>query len=121
VLDAPYALYRVRYTSFDGSVFYSIVKKVTWSGLPVTFEVYPNPTHDGDIVFKWYNPQQSGFSWELYNVIGQRIRTGWVDQSDFNSSEKISLKNMGGASGIYIIKVNSGGQTQEYKIVYDPR
>lgn len=121
VLDAPYALYRVRYTSFDGSVFFSIVKKVTWSGLPVTFEVYPNPTHDGDIVFKWYNPQQSGFSWELYNVIGQRIRTGWVDQSEFNSSEKISLKNMGGASGIYIIKVTSGTSTQEYKIVYDPR
>lgn len=121
VLDAPYALYRVRYTSYDGQVFYSVAKKVTWNGLPVTFDVYPNPTHDGNIVFKWYNPQQAGFNWELYNVIGQRIRTGWVNQSDFNGSEKISLKDMGGASGIYILKVSTGDQTQEYKIVYDPR
>ncbi|RQO32356.1 hypothetical protein DBR32_01755 [Taibaiella sp. KBW10] len=121
VLDAPYAFYRIRYTSLNGGAFYSIIKKVTWNELPVTFDIYPNPTHDGKVTFRWYNPQQAGFHWEVYNVIGQKIRSGWIDQTNFNSTQTISLKDMGNASGIYILKVITDNQTQEYKIVYDPK
>lgn len=121
VLDAPYAFYRIRYTSLNGSVFYSVVKKVTWNELPVTFDVYPNPTYDGRITFRWFNPQQEGFSWELYNIIGQKIHSGWIAQNNFNSEQSISIKQMGNAAGTYILKVNANGQMQEFKIIYDPQ
>lgn len=120
VFDAPYVFYRIKYTKLSGGNFYSVVRKLAWDDIPTQFAVYPNPVTDGNINIKWMNPKDHGFNWTIYNSVGQKIKAGWIDQATFSSSTVISLRELGLAAGLYILKINGQSNHQEYKIIYQP-
>ncbi len=117
----PYVEYRLKYTSLDGKVFYSPIRKLQWENLSSRFEVFPNPTKDGTVYFRWYNNKQESFNWAVYSMAGHRIASGWVDQSRFSGTEKISLKGAAHIGDMYILKVKFKNSSEEYKILYQPQ
>lgn len=117
----PYVEYRLKYTAMDGQTFYSPIRKLQWENLPSKFEVFPNPTHDGTVYFRWYNNQQESFNWAVYSMAGHKVASGWVDQNRFSGTEKISLKNAPHVGDMYILKVQFKNKSEEYKIIYQPR
>jgi len=117
----PYVEYRLKYTSLDGKVFYSPIRKLQWENLPSKFEVFPNPTHDGTIYFRWYNNKQESFNWAVYSMAGHKVASGWIDQNQFSGTEKISLKGAAHIGDMYVLKVQFKNSSEEYKIIYQPR
>ncbi|OJV54946.1 MAG: hypothetical protein BGO31_16545 [Bacteroidetes bacterium 43-16] len=117
----PYVEYRLKYTSLDGKVFYGPVRKLQWENLPSRFEVFPNPTHDGTVYFRWYNNKQESFNWAVYSVAGHKIASGWIDQNRFSGTEKISLKNAAHVGDLYVLKIQFKNSSEEYKIIYQPQ
>jgi hypothetical protein len=117
----PYTFYRLKYTNKNGAVFFSPIRKVTWSDLGTSFEVYPNPTHDGKIYFKWYNNNEEKFEWGLYSIVGQKITSGIIDQNRFSGTEQINIDRSVYMDNVFILKVKFKQKTQEFKVIYQPR
>lgn len=117
----PYTFYRLKYTNKNGTVFYSPIRKVLWSDLGTSFEVYPNPTHDGKINFKWYNNQEEKFEWGLYSILGQKITSGVVDQNRFSGNEQINIDRSVYSDNMYILKVKFKQKVQEFKVIYQAK
>ncbi len=117
----PYVAYRLKYMSLDGKVFYSPIRKLQWENLPSQFEVFPNPTHDGTVYFRWYNNKQESFNWAVYSIAGHKVASGWVDQNRFSGTEKISLKGAAHIGDMYILKIQFKNSSEEYKIIYQPQ
>ncbi|HLU16585.1 MAG TPA: S8 family serine peptidase [Edaphocola sp.] len=117
---APNTFYRVKYSNRDGKVMYSPIRKISWDGLPFSFEVYPNPTHDGKLQLQWYNVGAEPFSWTLHSFDGRTIASGSVAQSQFSGSQLIDIAGHGVAGSIYLLRVQANGQTFDFKIVYQP-
>lgn len=117
----PYVEYRLKYTSLDGKVFYSPIRKLQWENLPSKFEVFPNPTHDGTVYFRWYNNKQESFNWAVYSMAGHKVASGWIDQNRFSGTEKISLKGAAHIGDMYVLKVQFKNSSEVYKIIYQPQ
>lgn len=117
---APHTFYRLRYTNRDGRNLVSPIRKITWEGLPVSFDVFPNPTHDGTINFRWYNNGEESFEWAIFALSGQKLSSGKVEQDRFSGTETIKLKDFAQIGNLFILKVRFKNTTKEFKIVYQP-
>lgn len=117
---APHTFYRLRYTNRDGRSLVSPIRKISWEGLPVSFEVFPNPTHDGTINFRWYNNGEEHFDWAIFALSGQKLASGKVDQDRFSGTETVKLKDFAQVGNLFVLKVKFKNTTKEFKIVYQP-
>jgi 2',3'-cyclic-nucleotide 2'-phosphodiesterase (5'-nucleotidase family) len=70
--------------------------------------VYPNPTN-GNFILDLGGAQAE--SVEIFNIIGERV----YSTTSFNSKQQISLE--GKATGIYLVKVSVGAETQVVRII----
>ncbi|RSK39311.1 T9SS type A sorting domain-containing protein [Mangrovimonas spongiae] len=69
------------------------------------FVVYPNPTTH--MLYIQTNLKQ--FSYELYNIQGQKIMASKQAVNTINTSQL--------ATGVYVLKLNSGNKTQSIKVI----
>ncbi|RSK39310.1 choice-of-anchor Q domain-containing protein [Mangrovimonas spongiae] len=69
------------------------------------FMVYPNPTTH--MLYIQTNLKQ--FSYELYNIQGQKIMASKQTVNTINTSQL--------ATGVYVLKLNSGNKTQSIKVI----
>lgn len=80
------------------------------------FEVnlFPNPA--GNLVnIETQSRQELTASWELFNTLGQLVRTGYFDMLTGASNRSIDTDNL--QSGIYLLRLNAGGEEVILKLV----
>jgi hypothetical protein len=54
----------------------------------------------------------------MYNIAGQKVVLGNTNLNGYNGKHTFELSKMGLASGMYILRVTSGKDKWEFKVVY---
>lgn len=119
-VNAPSVFYRLHYQSkSDPDVwYYSPVRMLDWTASPVV-RVYPNP-NTGLLYLDWLKGNDEPIQWVIYNIAGQRITGGTITDQTYSGTAVIDLDKLGIASGIVLLKVKSGEDSWEFKVVYRP-
>ena len=82
-------------------------------------QVYPNPVRNGVLTLEWFKGNGDPLEWGMYSITGQKVVIGGDAQlNGYNGKKTFDLSRMGIASGMYILKVVSGKNKWEFKIVY---
>jgi hypothetical protein len=110
--------YRVKYLMQSGEVMYSVIRSLDWSDKEGLMVVYPNPVRNGSLTLEWFKGFGDGIQWSLYTLTGQQVLSNYTETDPFNGKYTFQLSQLGLSPGIYILKVKSGRQTWEFKIVY---
>jgi hypothetical protein len=118
VLTSPVVHYRIKYTMNDGSEHLSLIRSLDWSGTDAVVQVYPNPVRNGVLNLEWFKGNGEPLKWGMYSIVGQRVTTGETEENVYNGKHTFDLSTMGLSSGMYILKVISGNDKWEFKIVY---
>ncbi len=120
LVNAPVVYYRLHYRSnADTTIwYYSPTRMLDWASSPVVV-VYPNP-NDGLLYLDWLKGHDAALQWVLYNITGQRLTEGIITDQTYSGTAVINLNKLGIASGLLLLKVKSGNDTWEFKVVYQP-
>ncbi|MFN2260887.1 MAG: T9SS type A sorting domain-containing protein [Psychroflexus sp.] len=76
------------------------------------FSLFPNPSTGGYFTIKGKNLVTSETKVEIYNTIGQKVKT---IESDFKEEININTNELN--VGVYIVKINSNGQQITKKVI----
>lgn len=119
VVNAPVVYYRLHYQSAIDTTewYYSITRRLDWGTTPY-ISVYPNPVSNGTITLSWIKNSDAPLDWAIYNIAGQRLAKGRITDNTYAGSSSIAVGNLGISSGILVMKVVSGGDKWNFKIVY---
>jgi len=117
-LNSPRVHYRIKSVFDDGTESLSLIRTLSWEGKPSMVNVYPNPVRDGVLNVEWFKGNEDGFKWRLYNVIGQLVSSGDIDDNNFDGKRTLELGNMGINAGMYMLKIVSNKEEWEFKIVF---
>jgi len=110
--------YRIRYILDDGSEHYSLIRSLDWGGMEGAVQVYPNPVRHGQLHLEWFKGTGDGLQWSLYSITGQLVVRGNTDQDSYNGRHTFDLSRMGLTPGLYVLRVVSGKDKWEFKVVY---
>ncbi|HEV7782878.1 MAG TPA: T9SS type A sorting domain-containing protein [Chitinophagaceae bacterium] len=101
--------YRLKSVNLDGTASYSKVVLVVFDK-QTQLEIFPNPVHD---VLTIKNSFSSGMV-SLYDVNGKQVRTQKITTAN---SSGINMSLSGLPNGVYVVKLESEGNTLQSKIV----
>jgi hypothetical protein len=106
--------YRLRMVKADGSVTYSEVKAVLF-GKAAVWQVYPNPSAGKfNLVYQLNNGEflEAG----LYDAGGRLVKEYRTAANGFLQKLSIDISANSYASGMYMLRINTGGQQQAFKL-----
>ena len=99
------------------------VGNVTESEIPLTFELkqnYPNPFNPSTII-SYQIPQSEMVTLEVYNALGQKVRTLVNENHEAGSYEIVwDAKNSSGnslSSGVYLYRITAGNFIKTMKMI----
>lgn len=115
-IDGGPVYYRVIYQLKDAVRHATVVRMLDWGNLEEGFEVYPNPIVDGKLYFKWVKDNDAPIQWALYAISGQKVLNNVITENTYAGSLVVDLDALGIQSGVYILKIKSGGKDLEYKL-----
>ncbi|PSK89288.1 S8 family serine peptidase [Taibaiella chishuiensis] len=115
---APVVFYRLQYQLQDGSLLYSLVRRLDFSEVGGTVNIYPNPVRNGVLNIEWFKGNSEAIDWRLSNVSGQTINVGRIEYDLYNGHYTLDLNQFGLSAGVYLLKLNSGREHWEFKVVY---
>lgn len=118
ILTGPSMYYRIRYTMQDGGQYLSLIRSLDWSNENGSVMVYPNPVRNGVLNLEWFKGTGDGLQWSMYTITGQRVISGYTETNGFNGKHTFDLSRMGLSRGMYVLRVVSGKDKWEFKIVY---
>jgi hypothetical protein len=118
VLNGPIVHYRIKYTMQDGSQHLSVIRSLDWTGSDAIVQIYPNPVRNGLLTLEWFKGNGDALEWGMYNIAGQKVVLGNTNLNGYNGKHTFELSKMGLASGMYILRVTSGKDKWEFKVVY---
>lgn len=110
--------YRILYTMQDGGQYQSLIRSLDWADEDGSVMVYPNPVRNGVLNLEWFKGTGDGLQWTMYTVVGQRVISGYVETNGYSGKHTFDLSRMGLAPGLYVLRVVSGKDKWEFKIVY---
>ncbi len=116
--SGPTVYYRVKYTMQNGQEYYSLIRSLTWAGADAVVNVYPNPVRNGALTLEWFKGTGDGLQWAMYSITGQKVISDYTEMNSYNGKHTFDLSRMGLSAGMYILKVVSGSDKWEFKIVY---
>lgn len=117
LLQSPSIFYRIYFELENGNTGYSLIRMLDWEGSASNMIVYPNPITEGVVTIDWIKGNNAPLEWSLFNSIGQRINYGKIDAPFYSGKSKLNLGALAVAKGIYLLKINSGGEHWEFKLV----
>jgi len=112
-------LYRLKQIDTDGSVSYSSEISIE-IGAPEEYSIsqnFPNPFNP-ETVIRYQLPEISQVKLELFNILGEKIKTLIDDEMEPGNYEfKLSLSDITLTSGIYFYRITAGNFTSVKKMV----
>ena len=72
--------------------------------------IYPNPITNGELNIKLKNPSLD-FDYIIYNVVGGIVKQGELSSID----NKLDVSKV--ATGVYVVRMNSGNMVSSHKII----
>ncbi len=117
-ITAPVVFYRLQYQLQDGSLLYSLIRRLDFSEMGGTVNIYPNPVRNGVLNIDWFKGNDQAIDWRLSNVSGQSINAGKIEYDLYNGHYILDMNQFGLSAGIYLLKLNSGREHWEFKVVY---
>lgn len=117
-INAPVVFYRLHYQLQNGSYLYSLIRRLDFEGVGGTVNIYPNPVRNGVLNIEWFKGNREPLDWALSNVSGQFLSTGAIDYDLYNGKYILDMNRLGLSSGVYLLKIKSGKEHWEFKIVY---
>lgn len=115
-IDGGQVYYRVIYQLKDAVRHSTVIRMLDWVNVEEGFGVYPNPITDGKLYFKWVKDNDAPIQWALYALSGQKVINNVITENTYAGAQVIDLGAMGIQSGVYILKVKSGGKEWEFKL-----
>ena len=106
--------YRLKIVNADGSVSYSEVKAVMF-GDAVLWQVYPNPSLGKFNLVYQANTADIVMA-RLYDAKGSVVKEYRSTANGFLQKLNIDISANNYASGMYLLRVNAGGQEQAFKL-----
>ena len=106
-LDAGTHTFRLKQVDVDGSTSFSdpIDVKVGLQGSH-TLTTYPNPVRDQATV-EFAVKEQARVTVELYNTLGQRVKTLYRDTTPAEQTQRVALDADALSSGLYVVRLRS--------------
>lgn len=118
VLTSPIVYYRIKYTMLDGGEYLSLIRSLDWTGSDALVQIYPNPVRNGVLNLEWFKGNGEPLEWGMYSIVGQKVISGDTKLNGFNGKHTFDLSRMGLTPGIYVLRVVSGKDRWEFKVVY---
>ncbi len=81
-----------------------------------TADVFPNPVTNGEL-FVSTTPSLEKTTIEIYNVLGQQVKTILFESQNGRESKKINVSDM--AKGIYYLRISNKEMTETQKIIIE--
>ena len=116
--NGPEVFYRIRYTMQDGGQYLSLIRSLSWEGQDGQIRVYPNPVRNGVLNLEWFKGSGDGLQWSIYTVVGQQVIAGYTETNGYSGRHTFDLSRMALSPGLYVLRVVSGKDKWEFKIVY---
>jgi hypothetical protein len=117
-LNSPYVFYRILHHHQDGKVYSSLIRRLDWSGAGGIVRVYPNPVRQGMLTIQWFKGSGAPLEWTLSNILGQKVITGKIEKQIYDGQQTLNLGKMALSPGVYLLKIKSGSEDWEFKIVF---
>jgi hypothetical protein len=117
-INAPVVFYRLHYQLQDGRYLYSLIRRLDFEGIGGTVNIYPNPVRNGVLNIEWFKGNSEALDWGLSNVSGQFVNTGRIEYDFYNGKYILDMNQFGLSSGVYLLKIKSGKEHWEFKVVY---
>ncbi|WP_118972505.1 S8 family serine peptidase [Taibaiella koreensis] len=118
LLNGPAAYYRIRYTMQNGAQYVSLIRRVDWSDADGSVIVYPNPVRNGVLNLDWFKGTDDELQWSIYSVVGQKVFSGYANDNNYSGKYSFDLSRIPLTPGLYVLRVVSGKDKWEFKIVY---
>ncbi|HYO22529.1 MAG TPA: T9SS type A sorting domain-containing protein, partial [Flavisolibacter sp.] len=106
--------YRLKIVNADGSFSYSDVKAVMFDDILV-WQVYPNPSA-GKFNLVYQVNANAILLAAVYDVKGSLVKEYRTSATGFLQKLSIDISANNYASGMYLLRVNTGGQQQAFKL-----
>lgn len=103
--------YRLKQTDYDGAFEYSEVVSVQFAAGSRQLAVYPNPTQTGEVTLYIPNADLEDAQLEIFNTVGQLVRT------EVLNFDKINIRTNDLLKGMYLFSVKVNGQTMTERVV----
>jgi hypothetical protein len=118
VLTSSIVHYRIKYTVQNGGEYLSLIRSLDWAGSDALVQIYPNPVRNGVLNLEWFKGNGEPLEWSMYSIVGQKVISGDTQLNGFNGKHTFDLSRMGLTSGMYVLRVVSGKDKWEFKVVY---
>ncbi len=107
--------YRLKIIGNDGRFTYSPVRPVYFTA-EVQWQVFPNP-FDGMINLLLQAPAGENVQIVMYDATGKRILMRNINATGFLQREELNLSSGVYSKGLYLLRLQAGGQQQSFKIL----
>ena len=114
--------YRLKQIDFNGSFTYSNTLEVT--AVPIVFKLsqnYPNPFNPTTTI-KFQLPKQERVVLEIYNTLGEKVKTLFNDVKDAGYYQAIwngtNNNNITVSTGVYIYRLSAGQYVTSKKMIF---
>ena len=115
--SSAHVFYRILYQNDKAIDFLSVIRQLNWDDYPGNVNAYPNPVSNGILFLDWFKGNNNPIEWSIYDIQGRSVEKGTIDENNYDGNYQLNLGKLGIGSGIYIIKINSGKEQWEFKIV----
>lgn len=99
-----------------GRIFYTTISGISNQTNALHYNVFPNPVATGEL-FVSITPTQAEITIEIYNVLGQAVKTILIEGSSGSASQKINVSDL--PKGIYYLKLKTGAQEAVKKLIIE--
>jgi len=116
-LERAKVFYRILYKNENGNTYLSVIRMLDWTKVSGIMNVYPNPVSNGILFVDWFKGNNDPLHWVIFSVTGQKTLSGKIEGNNYNGKYLLDLSKYTLSPGIYALKINSGREHWEFKIV----
>lgn len=107
--------YRLRYTSQNGDINYSPVRRVDWTKENQLLAVYPNPSVGGAFTVSWSANPGTEMEFNITDQLGKLVVSYKVIATEWNNRTEVNLSHA--ASGMYFLRAVIGQEQFGEKLI----
>ena len=92
-------------------------RTVEWYNTGTFINLYPNPSHDGRFSIAWFADPGTVMHLNMVDITGRSIYSANVTATQWSNETTLQIGNK--MSGIYIVKMDIGGNRYTAKVVFE--
>ena len=108
--------YQLKCTALNDKTFYSNIVSVQWTKGDQLIGVYPVPSFDGNLIFKWTGAIGSKASFRLSDMTGKFIFSNEITSTNWLNESQLQLSHL--AKGMYFLNIQIGANQYQEKVIF---